>query len=111
MKINEPKTPYTRRYDPAEDEEEDEGGEMQVDGVMEEMALLDEIPGLDLGEPAEALPAPVREDRVTLEEGGGEVGSRPSTRGRRDSAKQVVVEEATLDKEPEMDGMVPVDVD
>ena len=32
MKINEPKTPYTRRYDPSEDPSDDEGVEqMQVD--------------------------------------------------------------------------------
>ena len=64
MKINEPKTPYTRRYDPSEDPSDDEGVEqMQIDnpeGTTDDsiMAGIDDIPGLDLGEPAEALPPP-----------------------------------------------------
>src|SRR5277367_7153052 len=66
MKITEPKTPYTRRYDPSEDPSDDEGlGEqMQIDhpeGAVAEdsvMTGINDIPGLDLGEPAEALPPP-----------------------------------------------------
>ena len=33
-----------------------------------------------------------------------EEGSRPSTRGRRDSTKQVVVEEVMPEKDPEPEG-------
>lgn len=80
MKIDEPKTPYAKRYDPAEDEEEmakyNELGEergINTDGVVvDELenkgrplnethkksrnAREDEIPGLSLGEPEEAIP-------------------------------------------------------
>ncbi|CAK7203835.1 hypothetical protein SEUCBS139899_006584 [Sporothrix eucalyptigena] len=42
MKIDEPKTPYAKHYDPAEDPSDDE---------------LDGAPGLSLGEPEEAVPA------------------------------------------------------
>lgn len=77
MKIDEPKTPYAKHYDPAEDPSDDE--EMaepidpdnidmdRVDGVPGATAnhgrrkrtgagAEDEIPGLSLGEPEEAVP-------------------------------------------------------
>ena len=77
MKIDEPKTPYAKHYDPAEDPSDDE--EMaepidpdnidmdRVDGVPHTTgaghrrkrpgaAGDDEIPGLSLGEPEEAVP-------------------------------------------------------
>jgi hypothetical protein len=74
-----------------------------------------------LGEPVEALPPPAEAGVVQLGnefggrivKGGEEDGesvegstssSRPSTRGRRDSTKQVVVEEVMPEKEPEPDG-------
>ena len=106
MKITEPKTPYTRRYDPAEDPSDDEMEAMQLDAVSEDdhtMKGINDIPGLDIGEPAEALP----HMPLSLEGGRVEVAdgdSRPSTRGRRDSTKQVVVEEVP-EKAPEPDGM------
>jgi len=103
MKITEPKTPYTRRYDPAEDPSDDEGEQMQIDHPDYEdsvMAGIDDIPGLDLGEPAEALPSPEMNTQIEVAE---EETSRPSTRGRRDSTKQVVVEEAMPEKDPEPD--------
>lgn len=70
MKINEPKTPYAKHYDPAEDEEEIrtiDAGEIVVDeldrvkaGQMRSprsnRARDEEIPGLSLGEPEEAVP-------------------------------------------------------
>jgi hypothetical protein len=107
MKINEPKTPYTRRYDPSEDPSDDEVEAMQLDENEEDhiMAGIDDIPGLDLGEPAEALPdVDVQlggDGRVEVQD--GEPSSRPSTRGRRDSTKQVVTEEVP-EKDPEPDG-------
>ena len=123
MKINEPKTPYTRRYDPSEDLSDDEDAKrddnMQVDhqGQDSMMTDINDIPGLDLGEPVEALPPPDRGIDFGSEFGGRIVrgeeedgegsstsSSRPSTRGRRDSTKQVVVEEVVPEKEPEPDG-------
>ena len=105
MKINEPKTPYTRRYDPAEDPSDDEAGgdQMAIDNPDEDtiMAGIDDIPGLDLGEPAEAVPPPATNSQIEVAE---DLSSRPSTRGRRDSTKQVVVEEAMPEKDPEPEG-------
>lgn len=49
MKITEPKTPYARHYEPSEDDEDDE----MLDG---ENSRKEEIPGLSLGEPEEAIP-------------------------------------------------------
>ena len=89
MRIDEPKTPYARRYDPAEDEDEEADGnahvldaqELMVDeldqaqfdpsepgapGINGEAAIPpparrgvreSDIPGLDIGEPEEALPS------------------------------------------------------
>jgi protein phosphatase inhibitor 2 len=112
MKITEPKTPYARRYDPAEDPSDDEGvsvDQMQVDhpeGTEESvMTGIDDIPGLDLGEPAEELPPPCSDENE--DESQLDVPPRPSTRGRRDSTKQVVVEEAISEKDPEPDGTRP----
>ncbi|KAK0728794.1 hypothetical protein B0T26DRAFT_748955 [Lasiosphaeria miniovina] len=67
MKINEPKTPYAKHYDPAEDPSDDEDmaepidpNEVdmdRVDGVPRRRhGTEDEIPGLSLGEPEEAVP-------------------------------------------------------
>lgn len=69
MKIDEPKTPYAKRYDPAEDEEEMhtlDTDDILVDeldrakgsssGTKMRNAREDEIPGLSLGEPEEAVP-------------------------------------------------------
>jgi len=65
MKIDEPKTPYARQYDPAEDEDEVralDADEIMVDelefvrGKKSSKARDEEIPGLSLGEPEEAIP-------------------------------------------------------
>jgi protein phosphatase inhibitor 2 len=75
MKINEPKTPYAKHYDPAEDPSDDDMAEPidpkaidmdRVDGVPHEQQghqqqrrrpdVDDEIPGLSLGEPEEEIP-------------------------------------------------------
>lgn len=71
MKIDEPKTPYAKHYDPAEDEEEIHAldtDEIMVDELEMEKARVgrspgksakareEEIPGLSLGEPEEAVP-------------------------------------------------------
>ncbi|KAI9676350.1 MAG: hypothetical protein M1817_000507 [Caeruleum heppii] len=80
MKIDEPKTPYAKRYDPVEDQDElgedeevatldaeglkvDEldqvasaGGAPATTGKRTGRTREDEIPGLELGEPEEAIP-------------------------------------------------------
>ena len=66
MKIDEPKTPYVRRYEDEEDEAEMRTLDAQ-DLVVDELdkskgqkpvsrTREDDIPGLDIGEPEEALP-------------------------------------------------------
>ncbi|KAI9863652.1 MAG: hypothetical protein M1813_003675 [Trichoglossum hirsutum] len=64
MKINEPKTPYARRYDPTEDDVEMhqiDARELIVDELDKVTGLHgareEDIPGLELGEPEEAIPA------------------------------------------------------
>ena len=68
MKIDEPKTPYAAHYNPEEDEEEmrsldakdivvDELDAARHPEKSHRMAREDDIPGLELGEPEEALPA------------------------------------------------------
>jgi protein phosphatase inhibitor 2 len=73
MKIDEPKTPYAKHYDPTEDEDEMrmlDAGEIKVDELdmekgsgrlgrspgKEKGTKEDEIPGLSLGEPEEEVP-------------------------------------------------------
>ncbi|KAL7811691.1 hypothetical protein V8C44DRAFT_92600 [Trichoderma aethiopicum] len=67
MKITEPKTPYAKHYDPAEDPSDDEGGldggegEGGLDGAAAARKAHrrggeDDIPGLSLGEPEEEIP-------------------------------------------------------
>ncbi|KAK1253264.1 hypothetical protein MKX07_001341 [Trichoderma sp. CBMAI-0711] len=68
MKITEPKTPYAKHYDPAEDPSDDDdedvdGGEGAggVDGAAaarkaHRRGAEDDIPGLSLGEPEEEIP-------------------------------------------------------
>lgn len=72
MKIDEPKTPYAKHYDPAEDE--DELRTLDADDIIVDelemrkspktsRAKEEEIPGLSLGEPEEAIPdTPFDED-------------------------------------------------
>ncbi|KAF2096037.1 hypothetical protein NA57DRAFT_43492, partial [Rhizodiscina lignyota] len=62
MKITEPKTPYAKQYDPAEDEQEIEAlnaEDLMVDELDEKegkkASREDDIPGLDIGEPEETL--------------------------------------------------------
>lgn len=57
MKIDEPKTPYVKQYDPTEDEEEVEmldAEQIKVDELdtkLKRKPKIDEIPDFDLGEP------------------------------------------------------------
>ena len=97
MKINEPKTPYAKRYDPTEDEEEvhqldaqelmvdelDAARELPNDKNKSKLGRTSDIPGLELGEPAEELP------EQPAEESEGSVTMKRSNSGRE---KQVVVD-------------------
>ena len=82
MKIDEPKTPYAKHYDPTEDEEELhtlDADEIMVDELDKahaegrspgnrSRAKEEEIPGLSLGEPEEAVPDhELDEERVRKE--------------------------------------------
>ncbi len=90
MKIDEPKTPYAKRYDPQEDEEELRTLDAQ-DLVVDELdkvregrsrqAREDQIPGLDIGEPEEDV------SFVTPDEDG-----RIQRSGSVKGEKQVVVD-------------------
>ena len=89
MKIDEPKTPYAKKYDPAEDESEMRTLDMD-DLVVDELDRVsgstsrtreDEIPGLELGEPEEAIP-----------DAGGVVNNRLTRATSLKGEKQVVVD-------------------
>ena len=113
MKIDEPKTPYARRYDPAEDEEEihginaqevmvDELDQAEMEGLEESksegqgqgqgqslrrgpgLGRTSDIPGLELGEPAEELPP--------VTEGAMEQGTEMKRSNSARSEKTVVVD-------------------
>jgi protein phosphatase inhibitor 2 len=91
MKIMEPKTPFAKRYDPAEDEAEmrtldaedlivDELDKARGRAAAASSARDDEIPGLELGEPEKAVPNESRHSERLVRSG--------SLRGE----KQVVVD-------------------
>ncbi|KAF2021252.1 hypothetical protein BU24DRAFT_416912 [Aaosphaeria arxii CBS 175.79] len=77
MKITEPKTPYAKQYDPAEDEEEIEmlnAEELKVDELDDKprsrKPKIEDIPDFDLGEPelvARNAQTPESEKRVIVE--------------------------------------------
>jgi protein phosphatase inhibitor 2 len=97
MKINEPKTPYARRYDPTEDDAEMhqiDASELMVDELDKVTGLHgareEDIPGLELGEPEEAIPDP----------GASIIASGRLTRtGSVKSEKQVVLDPDASDGE------------
>ncbi|KAL6722274.1 hypothetical protein ACLMJK_001381 [Lecanora helva] len=100
MKIDEPKTPYAKRYDPGEDEEEIrtlDAQELMVDELdkaKNSRATREaEIPGLDIGEPEEDVSVlGGRDDRGRIErsDSGGQGGLSRS--GSVKGEKQVVVD-------------------
>ncbi|EOO00196.1 putative glc8 protein [Phaeoacremonium minimum UCRPA7] len=83
MKITEPKTPYAKHYDPAEDPSDDDHDIDMVGSGIPKPARSgktasnaeDEIPGLSLGEPEEAVPEPepVPADEVAMKHRGSRV--------------------------------------
>jgi protein phosphatase inhibitor 2 len=58
MKITEPKTPYAKHYDPAEDPSDDEDPLADAGSRLKDSrpSREDDIPGLSLGEPEEEIP-------------------------------------------------------
>lgn len=77
MKIDEPKTPYAKQYDPAEDEQEVEmlnAQELNVDELDQKprrKPKMDDIPDFDLGQPemqARDSQTPESEKRVMVEQ-------------------------------------------
>lgn len=95
MKIDEPKTPYAKRYDPEEDDDEMrtlDADDLVVDeldkvGGARARSKEDEIPGLELGDPEEAVPA------STDDCGEGSNRVTRSGSGSSKGEKQVVVDE------------------
>jgi protein phosphatase inhibitor 2 len=87
MKINEPKTPYAKHYDPNEDPSDDDMsdgvglGEPVTSGLPHRKE--DDIPGLDLGEPEDGS-VPTKEEEEEEEEGKeGRTKTKGSSRHHR----------------------------
>ena len=111
MKINEPKTPYAKRYEPEEDEEEMRTLDAQdlkvdeLDQVREGRRSREaEIPGLDIGEPEEevSLTGGVEDDRIDRSRSANASADRSgsSSHGRSGSVKgekSVVVDDEAPD--------------
>ena len=90
MKINEPKTPYAKRYEPEEDDEEMrtlDAADLKVDELDQvgrrSRTRESEIPGLELGDP---------EDYPELQDDRNRISRSSSSSGKGD--KQVVVNPA-----------------
>ena len=114
MKINEPKTPYAKRYEPEEDEEEMrtlDAQDLKVDeldqvreGRRSQRTRDAEIPGLDIGEPEEDVSwtGGIEDDRIERtrsasgsaeRSGSGSLGRSGSVKGE----KSVVVDDEAPD--------------
>lgn len=107
MKIDEPKTPYAKRYEPEEDEEEMrtlDAQELMVDELdkaregrsahrTERRTKDAEIPGLDIGEPEEDVDVRHEGGRIERSESGGGLARSGSLKGE----KQVVVDDDAPD--------------
>ena len=114
MKINEPKTPYAKRYEPEEDEEEIrtlDAQDLKVDeldqvreGRRSQRTRDAEIPGLDIGEPEEDVSwtGGIEDDRIerTRSASGSVERSGSGSGGRSGSVKgekSVVVDDEAPD--------------
>lgn len=126
MKITEPKTPYAKHYDPAEDPSDDEARDVDMDGGSGSGSGAgaggatarrreEDIPVMSLGEPEEAVPE-IPADEVELAHreregrGGGEGPARK--RKHRGSGSRVHVvddggEGGEDDDDPEQAGWTP----
>lgn len=114
MKIDEPKTPYVKQYDPAEDPSDDEY-EGAVQSAAEEAAdaqaavggahrgakaprarAEDDIPGLSLGEPEEEIPQAQREASAGADGDANDAAAAYAASPRAPSEKSVHVEEDSV---------------
>ena len=96
MKINEPKTPYAKHYDPSDDVDEPhtlDADDLVVDeldqahGARKSRTRESDIPGLELGEPEEMIPETGLGAGL---DGHGSISRSGSAKGE----KQVVVDSA-----------------
>ena len=108
MKINEPKTPYAKHYDPAEDPSDDDEVEHDENGVPVPVGphgagrpparsgAEDDIPGFSLGEPeeefsqAEAPPAEAGEASAQAAASSEAAGARGRSRSGSSGAEKTV---------------------
>jgi protein phosphatase inhibitor 2 len=115
MKITEPKTPYAKHYDPTEDPSDDDEDPMGGSGTVNPDArprAEDDIPGLSLGEPEEALPSPPPQAASASDPA---APVRPANKARSDSAsgsdKSVHVDDHahthSADDDDELAGLSP----
>jgi len=111
MKINEPKTPYAKHYDPAEDADEIrtiDAGDIVVDeldkvkgGYKRNHQRDEEIPGLSLGEPEEAVP----EREVEMGEGEEKKVHVAGENGRDADAEMLGMTEEEREKHEKFEAM------
>lgn len=133
MKIDEPKTPYVKQYDPAEDPSDDEyeGGAAGQAQEADAQAALggahpvaktprtraeDDIPGLSLGEPEEEIPEAQGEGARAAQEGAGydddDATAAHAASPRAPSEKSVHLEEDAIPSaEDALLGASPEEVD
>ena len=95
MKIDEPKTPYAKRYDPDEDEEEMRELDARLlvvdeldkarEGRTAKRTKEAEIPGLDIGEPEEDVGYTAKDEseRIERSESAGGLGRSGSLKGEK----------------------------
>ena len=95
MKIDEPKTPYAKRYDPDEDEEEMRELDARLlvvdeldkarEGRTSKRTKEAEIPGLDIGEPEEDVGYAGKDEseRIERSESAGGLGRSGSLKGEK----------------------------
>lgn len=104
MKITEPKTPYAKHYDPAEDPSDDDadylggGGSVRKD---KRPRAEDDIPGLSLGEPEEEFPEAQAEAAAPTSRSGSSGGSSEKSVHVDDETAAHIAEDELANLSPE----------